>query len=1238
MAKSFARSVASGLTAVFSVPFPYLDKTHVSVFVDGTLLDPSAYSWPTTASVELTAGAPVAGAVVERRRITPSEVLTTFTPGNLEAADLNSGVLQPLYLAQEADDKADDTALRAWYTNEYGAGGLITKGTVGQIPLFDADGNLSGSSVLPDPSTGDALLLKSTYDPQGIEGDAFDRGNHTGLQEMSTILDLETILAGLGRGYNTRAELEAATVPLPVQRVKVLGYWAAGDGGAVEYERTVAPEALGAVTDDLLTASEWIFDSNGPERWSFVNNPQGRTGARALRTSGADYTVSGTTYQRAILADYHTVTPGKTYIIEGTVNAAGGASGTAQLGVYWYNASNLFLSSSYISETVDVSLQFRDVPLRAPVIAPAGAAFGRIVVRQVANSSSIIGGTVDFYDMAFSAEDYVEGAYLQTADGAWWEMVYSGRLLFEMFGATPVVAVHPDTLAWYNAHTGTKPTFLHLMHEDRMIKRMHWRNLWAKLTALVDFGATNVGDAGRNLLNPTTGAFTFSGTGTFTPGKGWSGNGSHTIAGPLLSTLFTQDAGFFSLNAKQAYPHTGGYLVSSAGGTANGIAYNPWLDTNGRFTARFASGSTLEVEPRTERRGRHIISRDNSANIKVWEDGELFKTIASTSVAFGASNLMLLGSGTGEKSTDMARMFVAGDVAIDQYDADALDWIMDTHVRGLGGVVGVGPSAESIGFTSSISPAQRLTRMNYCVRFARRYGATITAQYGTYLMNGTLCGITAGVKIKGVHRQGSIFACADGMEDGIALVAPGHFNGGDKDWEIAFLTLDGRCLERGILGVGTYMRPGPSTISTNGAWDGSIHDCDLLDPVLHNIDYCNTGEMDGLTRQYSALEHPDRWDAGIRSKNIKIYNILGEQCGDDHITLHYADGGEGFVHNIAAYFSSGRHEGGASVSMAVEADDGSRDISISKVYGRGLGGVVAAKNHQGNPAPFDVRFKDIISECSGRGVQFINYDNPALGTATPAQRGRCSLDGLIYTRPRETYPGHEVHAVLFSGAEDCHARNLMIKARGDETFLRAAIHITNCARRSKVSDFTIENWQAKAQAGDATIRLVGSTIAVADTTIENGTIRGAGQYAFRDTGGARTRVRGLTLSGTGAASSRGLSVETTLDSLITGIIFADTYVAGVSGFETPIVEPNFGTAVYNPASLADGAGVTTTVAVAGAIMGARTDATFSLDLQGVSLTSWVSAVGTVSVRFQNETGGVIDLASGTLNAWVRKAS
>jgi hypothetical protein len=76
---------------------------------------------------------------------------------------------------------------------------------------------------------------------------------------------------------------------------------------------------------------------------------------------------------------------------------------------------------------------------------------------------------------------------------------------------------------------------------------------------------------------------------------------------------------------------------------------------------------------------------------------------------------------------------------------------------------------------------------------------------------------------------------------------------------------------------------------------------------------------------------------------------------------------------------------------------------------------------------------------------------------------------------------------------------------------------------------------------------------------------------------------------------------------------------------------------YDPPSLAAGKGVTTTVTVAGAALGDFAQASFSLDLQALTLTAWVSAADTVSVHFQNGTAAAIDLGSGTLRVRVEKA-
>ena len=95
---------------------------------------------------------------------------------------------------------------------------------------------------------------------------------------------------------------------------------------------------------------------------------------------------------------------------------------------------------------------------------------------------------------------------------------------------------------------------------------------------------------------------------------------------------------------------------------------------------------------------------------------------------------------------------------------------------------------------------------------------------------------------------------------------------------------------------------------------------------------------------------------------------------------------------------------------------------------------------------------------------------------------------------------------------------------------------------------------------------------------------------------------------------------------------ANEFVASAPGQVLPPV-----TFTWDPANLADGAGETSAaVTVTGAAFGDTVVFTAPYDLQGITLNAYVSASNTVKGRLQNETGGAIDLASGTWTATVTK--
>lgn len=73
-------------------------------------------------------------------------------------------------------------------------------------------------------------------------------------------------------------------------------------------------------------------------------------------------------------------------------------------------------------------------------------------------------------------------------------------------------------------------------------------------------------------------------------------------------------------------------------------------------------------------------------------------------------------------------------------------------------------------------------------------------------------------------------------------------------------------------------------------------------------------------------------------------------------------------------------------------------------------------------------------------------------------------------------------------------------------------------------------------------------------------------------------------------------------------------------------------------SLEDGAGDTDTVAVPGVALGDMViGASLGVDEAGLIVTAYVSAANTVSVRFQNETGSTVNLASATLRLVVARS-
>jgi hypothetical protein len=89
--------------------------------------------------------------------------------------------------------------------------------------------------------------------------------------------------------------------------------------------------------------------------------------------------------------------------------------------------------------------------------------------------------------------------------------------------------------------------------------------------------------------------------------------------------------------------------------------------------------------------------------------------------------------------------------------------------------------------------------------------------------------------------------------------------------------------------------------------------------------------------------------------------------------------------------------------------------------------------------------------------------------------------------------------------------------------------------------------------------------------------------------------------------------------------------SGVSGLATLD-----GSVTWNPGSIGDGNEEVQEITITGVALGDFVLASFSLDIVDLAITGAVTAADTVTIQLNNNTGGSLDLSSGTAYARVFK--
>jgi hypothetical protein len=151
---SYSQFTGNGSTTTYSVPFPYLLKSHVKVYrnlvietgaYDALLVDGVGYTWTSDSQIQTTA-APAVGARLTIRRETPNgqQVVQWQDGSTLIAADLNTSDLQNLYVVQEWVDYA----ARSNEVSQDAIAQALAAVTTANAALPKAGGTMTGNITL----------------------------------------------------------------------------------------------------------------------------------------------------------------------------------------------------------------------------------------------------------------------------------------------------------------------------------------------------------------------------------------------------------------------------------------------------------------------------------------------------------------------------------------------------------------------------------------------------------------------------------------------------------------------------------------------------------------------------------------------------------------------------------------------------------------------------------------------------------------------------------------------------------------------------------------------------------------------------------------------------------------------------------------------------------------------------------------------------------------------------------
>lgn len=329
---TFVQYEANGATASFTVPFPYLEQSHVVVRLNGVVHHNGVhydFTGPSTVTFR-PMFTPVANTTVEIRRETPSSALVTYqNAAVLTASDLNTAVKQSLYISEEIKDYYEGilqqgltrlnngTAVPVQDMIDAAVQSVLDSALLAELQTRIGDIDANAESLLTHNTTlvdlQDQIDALATVDGVGIA--TLIANEQTARINGDQALVDTIALLGAKSGDNTAFiadlnKLKVSPTESFAQRFSALAVTDAANNAAILSEQTARANADSALSSTISALSATVTNNNNTlttrisnEETARANGDAAEASARATLAARVTNTETGLVSANAAIAN-----------------------------------------------------------------------------------------------------------------------------------------------------------------------------------------------------------------------------------------------------------------------------------------------------------------------------------------------------------------------------------------------------------------------------------------------------------------------------------------------------------------------------------------------------------------------------------------------------------------------------------------------------------------------------------------------------------------------------------------------------------------------------------------------------------------------------------------------------------------------------------------------------------------------------------------------------------------------